>query len=190
MPFQIVVDSCCDLTPEMRGSGLYHNVPLTIYVGESAFRDDMALDTQDLVDAMAMCQEASHTACPAPADYLSMFERCDGDLYVVTLSALLSGSHNSAWQASRLFLEEHPERNIHVFNSCLRLLPGKPSSPPRSPNWPEPGCPLPRWWRRWTRVYHRDEHPFCAGKPGQSEKGRAADPGAVPGHRRPPGSSW
>lgn len=118
MPFQIVVDSCCDLTPEMRGSGLYHNVPLTIYVGESAFRDDMALDTQDLVDAMAMCQEASHTACPAPADYLSMFERCDGDLYVVTLSALLSGSHNSAWQASRLFLEEHPERNIHVFNSC------------------------------------------------------------------------
>ena len=118
MPFQIVVDSCCDLTPEMRGSGLYHNVPLTIYVGESAFRDDMVLDTQDLVDAMAMCQEASHTACPAPADYLSMFERCDGDLYVVTLSALLSGSHNSAWQASRLFLEEHPERNIHVFNSC------------------------------------------------------------------------
>ena len=90
MPFQIVVDSCCDLTPEMRGSGLYHNVPLTIYVGESAFRDDMVLDTQDLVDAMAMCQEASHTACPAPADYLSMFERCDGDLYVVTLSALLS----------------------------------------------------------------------------------------------------
>lgn len=118
MSFQIVVDSCCDLTPEMRGSGLYHNVPLTIYVGESAFRDDMALDTQDLVDAMAMCQEASHTACPAPADYLSMFERCDGDLYVVTLSALLSGSHNSAWQASRLFLEEHPERNIHMFNSC------------------------------------------------------------------------
>ena len=118
MPFQIVVDSCCDLTPEMRGSGLYHNVPLTIYVGESAFRDDMALDTQDLVDAMAMCQEASHTACPAPADYLSMFERCDGDLYVVTLSALLSGSHNSAVQARVLLEEEEPERNVHVFNSC------------------------------------------------------------------------
>ena len=54
MSFNVIVDSCCDLTPEMRGSGLYHNVPLTIYVGESAFRDDMRLDTQDLVDAMAM----------------------------------------------------------------------------------------------------------------------------------------
>lgn len=118
MSFHVIVDSCCDLTPEMRGSGIFHNVPLTIYVGENEFRDDLLLDTQDLVDAMAMCEEASHTACPSPADYLSMYESCEGDLYVVTLSALLSGSHNSAWQAAQLFLEENPDRNIHVFNSC------------------------------------------------------------------------
>ena len=42
----------------------------------------------------------------------------EGDIYVVTLSALLSGSHNSAWQAAQMFVEEHPQRNIHVFNSC------------------------------------------------------------------------
>lgn len=118
MSFNVIVDSCCDLTAEMKGSGRFHNIPLTIYVGENEFRDDLSLDTQNLVDAMAMCEEASHTSCPSPADYLSMFELCDGDLYVVTLSALLSGSHNSAWQASRMFLEEHPDRNIHVFNSC------------------------------------------------------------------------
>ncbi len=118
MSFQVIVDSCCDLTPEMRGSGLFHNISLTIYVGDSTFRDDVKLDPQDLVDAMDMCEEASHTSCPAPADYLSMYERCEGDLYVVTLSALLSGSHNSAWQAAQIFLEEHPDRNIHIFNSC------------------------------------------------------------------------
>lgn len=118
MSFNVIVDSCCDMTPEMIGSGRFHNVPLTIYVGENEFVDDLTLDTQDLVDAMAMCEEASHTACPSPADYLSMYESCDGDLYVVTLSALLSGSYNSAWQAAQMFLEEHPERNIHLFNSC------------------------------------------------------------------------
>lgn len=118
MSFHIIVDSCCDLTAEMKGSGLFHNVPLTIYVGEDEFRDDIGLDTRLLVDAMAMCQSASHTACPSPADYLSMYNLYEGDLYVVTLSALLSGSHNSAWQAAQLLLEEHPERNIHVFNSC------------------------------------------------------------------------
>ena len=37
---------------------------------------------------------------------------------MVTLSALLSGSHNSAVQARVLLEEEEPERNVHVFNSC------------------------------------------------------------------------
>lgn len=118
MSFHIVVDSCCDLTLSQRASGLYTNVPLTIHVGDSEYRDDDALDTEMLVDAMAMCQQAAHTACPSPADYLSAYESRDGDIYVVTLSALLSGSHNSAWQAAQLFREEHPQRNLHVFNSC------------------------------------------------------------------------
>lgn len=118
MSFKIIVDSCCDLSAELRDTGLFHTVPLTIHVGDTEFRDDDALNTELLVDAMAMCQEASHTACPAPAEYLAAYEAAEGDIYVVTLSALLSGSHNSAWQAAQIFREEHPDRNIRVFNSC------------------------------------------------------------------------
>lgn len=118
MSFHVIADSCCDLTPKMRATGLFCSVPLTIYVEDSAFRDDERLDVCDLLDAMAACKTASHTACPSPADYISAFEQCEGDLYVVTLSAMLSGSHNSAWQAARIFEQEHPERRIHVFNSC------------------------------------------------------------------------
>ena len=70
MSFKIIVDSCCDLSPELLRSGIFHSVPLTIYVGENEFRDDDTLVPQTLVDAMAMCQDASHTACPSPADYL------------------------------------------------------------------------------------------------------------------------
>lgn len=118
MSFKIIVDSCCDLSPDVLSSGVYQSIPLTIHVGDSEFRDDETLRTEQLVDAMAMCQEASHTACPAPAEYLAAYEAAQGDVYVVTLSALLSGSHNSAWQAAQIFREEHPDRNIHVFNSC------------------------------------------------------------------------
>lgn len=118
MSFEIIVDSCCDLSPEVLSTGVYQSIPLTIHVGDSEFRDDETLRTEVLVDAMAMCQEASHTACPAPAEYLAAYEAAEGDVYVVTLSALLSGSHNSAWQAAQIFREEHPDRNIHVFNSC------------------------------------------------------------------------
>ena len=118
MSFKIIVDSCCDLSPEVLSTGVYQSIPLTIHVGDSEFRDDETLRTEVLVDAMAMCQEASHTACPAPAEYLAAYEAAEGDVYVVTLSALLSGSHNRAWQAAQIFREEHPDRNIHVFNSC------------------------------------------------------------------------
>lgn len=37
---------------------------------------------------------------------------------MVTLSALLSGSHNSAEQARVLLEEDEPGVNVHVFNSC------------------------------------------------------------------------
>ncbi len=118
MAFKIIVDSCCDLNRDLFQSSLYQSIPLIIHVGDSEFRDDETLNTEQLADAMAMCPTASQTACPAPAEYLAAYEQAEGDIYVVTLSALLSGSHNSAWQAAQLFREDHPGRNIHIFNSC------------------------------------------------------------------------
>ena len=118
MSFSIIVDSCCDLTPEMRADPVFRSIPLTIRVGGKDYIDDQNLDTSLLIYAMDQSPEASSSSCPAPGDYLDAFRQVEGDIYVVTLSALLSGSHNSAWQAKRMFLEEQPNRNVHVFNSC------------------------------------------------------------------------
>ena len=118
MAFTIIADSCCDLHPILRGASYFRSVALTIHVNGEDFVDDQSLDTDLLLLAMERSQEASNTSCPSPADYLDAYRAAEGDIYVVTLSALLSGSHNSAWQAMHLFLEEQPERNIYVFNSC------------------------------------------------------------------------
>ena len=118
MTFTVVADSCCDLTSSMRATGPFCLVPLTIHVSDQAFTDDNTLRCEHLLAAMGKCTEAPHTSCPSPADYLKAFENAEGDIYVVTLSALLSGSHNAARQAAVIFLEEHPDRNIQVFNSC------------------------------------------------------------------------
>ena len=80
--------------------------------------DDDTLDQADLLWAMKQSPEAPSTACPSPQAYLDAFQGEEQDIYVVTLSALLSGSHNSAEQARVLMEEEEPERNIYVFNSC------------------------------------------------------------------------
>lgn len=118
MIFSVIVDSCCDLTGSMRLDGGFRVVPLTIHVGDQTFRDDDGLRPKELLSAMHANPDAPHTSCPSPAAYLDAFESADGDIYVVTLSALLSGSHNSARQAASMFQEDHPERRIHIFNSC------------------------------------------------------------------------
>lgn len=118
MSFKIVVDSCCDLTAQMRREPCFVKVPLSIHSNGSIFVDDDTLDQADLLWAMKQSEDAPSTACPSPQAYLDAFQGDAEDIYVVTLSALLSGSHNSAEQARVLLEEEHPEKNIHVFNSC------------------------------------------------------------------------
>lgn len=118
MSFTVVTDSCCDLTSSMCADGPFRQVPLTIYIEGQAFTDNNTLRRDELLAAMRKSVEAPQTSCPSPADYLDVFKTAEGDIYVVTLSALLSGSHNAARQAASIFREEHPERNIYVFNSC------------------------------------------------------------------------
>ena len=119
MSFKIIVDSCCDLTPAQLREGCFLRVPLTIHVGDASIVDDATFNQADLLWKMRESESAPQTACPSPAQYLDAFERAQADdLYVVTLSALLSGSHNAAAQARAIWLEEHPEAHIHIFNSC------------------------------------------------------------------------
>lgn len=117
MSFKIVVDSCCDLTPALLKDPVFVKVPLTIYSNGSTFIDDETFDQADLLWSMRQSEDAPSTACPSPQAYLDAYRGAD-DVYVVTLSALLSGSHNCAEQARLLLEEEEPKVNVHVFNSC------------------------------------------------------------------------
>ena len=119
MGFKIVVDSCCDLTGQMLKDPRFIKVPLTIRSNGSSFIDNETFDQADLLWAMKQSDDAPATACPSPQSYLDAYQGPeDEDVYVVTLSALLSGSHNSAEQARMLMEEDHPNKNVYVFNSC------------------------------------------------------------------------
>lgn len=118
MSFKIVVDSCCDLTAQMLKDPCFVRVPLTIRSNGSTFVDDESFDQADLLWSMKRCEDAPSTSCPAPQSYLDAYRCGVDDVYVVTLSALLSGSHNCAEQARLLMEEEEPHVNVHVFNSC------------------------------------------------------------------------
>ena len=117
MRFRIAMDSAGELAPSMQNRPEYPISPLTLIIGDEEIIDDGTLDQDELVHKIAASPECPRTACPSPEAYLQAFE-CDADhIYGITISAELSGSYQSAKVAEDMFLAEHPDAKIHVFNS-------------------------------------------------------------------------
>ena len=116
MSFHIVCDSCTDLTEEDLKKGCYTLVPLTLLVDGEEIIDDETFDQADFLAKVAESKESVKSACPAPESYMEAYSKAD-DIYVVTLSAELSGSYNSAVLGKNLYEEENGTKNIHVVNS-------------------------------------------------------------------------
>ena len=116
MSFHIVCDSCTDLTEEDLKKGCYTLVPLTLLVDGEEIIDDETFDQADFLAKVAASKESVKSACPAPESYMEAYSNAD-DIYVVTLSAELSGSYNSAVLGKNLYEEENGTKNIHVVNS-------------------------------------------------------------------------
>ena len=116
MSFHIVCDSCTDLTEEDLKKGCYTLVPLTLLVDGEEIIDDETFDQADFLAKVAASKESVKSACPAPESYMEAYSKAY-DIYVVTLSAELSGSYNSAVLGKNLYEEENGTKNIHVVNS-------------------------------------------------------------------------
>lgn len=117
MSYKIILDSCGELTDEMIKSGRFSNVALTINVGNHKIVDDETFDQAKLLEAIASTTACPKSACPSPEQYIKAFD-CECDrIYVITLSDKLSGSHNSAVLAKKLYEEVNPHAKIAVLDS-------------------------------------------------------------------------
>ena len=117
MSYKVIVDSCGELTEEMKASGNFETASLTMEVGGVRIIDDASFDQADFLKRVAECPESPKSSCPSPEDYMEKY-RCEAErVYAVTLTAELSGSYNSAVLAKNLYIEEYGDKNIHVFNS-------------------------------------------------------------------------
>ncbi len=115
--YKIIVDSCGELTDEMKQDGHFVNVPLTLEIDERQIIDDETFDQAAFIKAVAESENAPKSACPSPNAFMEEME-CDAEnIYVVTLSAQLSGSYNSACLGKDLYEEDDESKNIYVFDS-------------------------------------------------------------------------
>ncbi len=117
MSYRIIVDSCGELTQEMKDSGNFETASLEIQVGDHHIIDDETFDQAQFLKYVAEEPECPRSSCPSPERYMTKYH-CDADrVYAVTLSAELSGSYNSAVVGKNLYHEEYGEKPIYVFNS-------------------------------------------------------------------------
>lgn len=117
MSYKIIVDSCGELSEDMKKSENYETASLSIEVGGYHIIDDNTFDQADFLRRVKEAPECPKSSCPSPERYMELF-RCDAErVYAVTLSAELSGSYNSAELGRKLYIEEYGEKDIYVFNS-------------------------------------------------------------------------
>jgi len=112
----LILDSCCDLNDEMRAELKPDRAALKVIVEGREDVDDGTVDIPDLIRRMKASRRAASSACPSVEEYAELMRPHD-EVFVVTLSAKLSGSYNAAYAAQMLVLEESPEKKIHVFDS-------------------------------------------------------------------------
>ncbi|MEC9490184.1 MAG: DegV family protein [Halanaerobiales bacterium] len=116
MDFKIIVDSCCDLTEELRKRFNISTAPLSIDVGDKHFVDNEDLDREELLNSMRNSSEAPKTASPGPGPFLDLYRKYE-DIFVVTLSKELSATYQNAVLAKEMLKEEAEDKFVKVFNS-------------------------------------------------------------------------
>ena len=118
MSYKIVVDSCCDLTDEMKKWDNLTVVPLTLQINDYCILDDENFQQEDFISRMKANGGIAQSACPAPDAFKEAYEGDYDDVYVLTITDKLSGTYNSALQGKMLYEEEFGRgKNIYVFNS-------------------------------------------------------------------------
>lgn len=118
MSYRIVVDSCGEFTEEMERDPHFVHAALRLYIDGEEFVDDETFDRLDFLKKMKASPNCPKSSCPSPEVYKEAYDCGAAHVYAVTLSAELSGSYNSAQLGRNLYLEEHPEGKVYVFNSC------------------------------------------------------------------------
>ena len=119
MRYKIVIDSCGELVEKLKDSPAVERASLTLTVDDEDIIDDDTFDQAYFLKRVAESPNCPKSSCPSPERYMLAYD-CEAEhVYAVTLSSELSGSYNSAVLGMNLLKETHPDKKIHVFNSCL-----------------------------------------------------------------------
>lgn len=118
MSYQILTDSCVDMTDEMKEKKEVTLVPLRLRIGTREIADDGSYKKICEILSGVGTPGQSGSSCPSPDDYLSRMDPQAERIYLVTGSSKLTGSFASASVAAQIMQErsEH-KKDLIVIDS-------------------------------------------------------------------------
>jgi DegV family protein with EDD domain len=109
----ILTDSACDIPQALLERHQIIVVPLYVIWGDEGLRDGQDIDNPTFYARLARDPVHPKTSQPTPTDFARAIGRSGADeALVITLTAALSGTHDSALQASDMV-----DVPVHVFDS-------------------------------------------------------------------------
>ena len=117
MDYKIVMDSSGELPEELKGQEGYAKVPLTLRIDGKEIVDDGTVDQKTLLRMIAESPVCPQTACPSPEAFREACEGGASRVYVITISAALSGCYQSAVIGTNIYEEDHPDVKVHEERS-------------------------------------------------------------------------
>lgn len=127
MPYQIITDSSCDLSPELIKEKHLHVVPFYVsFDEENYFKENEEIQVHEFYQKMIDNPEVfPKTSLPSVEDYVEAFTPYvkDGkDIICICITTKFSGSYNSASTAKDIILEDYPEAKLTVIDATVNTV--------------------------------------------------------------------
>ena len=72
MSYRVIVDSCGELTLQMKESGIFKTASLSMEVDGFHILDDETFDQADFLRRVTASEECPKSSCPSPERYIQM----------------------------------------------------------------------------------------------------------------------
>lgn len=96
---KIIVDSTCDLSPELYKQFDINVIPLNVSFGEESYKDSVNIDSEKLYSLVKEKNELPHTSAASPIDLETAFRKyidLDYDVIFIGIGSTLSTNYQSA----------------------------------------------------------------------------------------------
>lgn len=111
----IISDTCLELNEELEKKLNIKLVPFHLDLGDKTYVDEN-LDIRSFINDMHAYAGTAKSAAPSPQAFYEKMIGAD-EVFIITISSKLSTVYNSATIARDMFLDEFPDKKVHVFDS-------------------------------------------------------------------------